>query len=61
MASSGKTSAKFAKDPMADRRASIDAMKGFKSSRFPKAAFKDSEPRESHDEFYTPHKGKVKK
>ena len=60
MASSGKTSVKFGKDPLSDRRASMEAMKSCKGS-MPKAAFKEGKVRESHDEFYSPHKGKVKK
>ncbi len=49
------TSVTFKKDPLNDRRAMVDAMKGFKGSSFPKNPFKDGKPQTATDEFYAPH------
>jgi hypothetical protein len=51
------TSVTFKKDPMKDRQAMVDSMKGFKGSSFPKNPFKDSSPKTAIDEFYSPHSG----
>ena len=55
------TSVTFKKDPMKDRQAMIDAMKGFKNSSFPKNPFKDAEPKTAIDPFYAPHAPNVKR
>jgi hypothetical protein len=51
----------FKKDPLVDRRAMIDAMKGFKNSTMPTNPFKDGKPKTAIDEFYAPHSPKVKR
>jgi hypothetical protein len=55
------TSVTFKKDPLSDRRAMIDAMKGFKNSKFPENPFKDGKPQTAIDEFYAPHAPNVKR
>ena len=55
------TSVTFKKDPMKDRQAMVDAMKGFKNSKFPANPFKDGKPQTAIDEFYAPHEPNVKR
>ena len=49
------TSVTFKKDPLNDRRAMVDKMKGFKGSEFPANPFKDGKPKTASDPFYAPH------
>jgi hypothetical protein len=49
------TAVTFKKDPMKDRQAMVEAMKGFKGSSFPKNPFKDGTPKTQIDDFYAPH------
>ena len=52
------TSVTFKKDPLNDRRAMVENMKGFKGGAFPKNPFKDGEPKTATDPFYAPHQPK---
>lgn len=58
---SNKHTADFKKDPLTDRAAMVDSMKGFKGSKYPESGFKSNKPKTAIDEFYTPFKGKVAK
>lgn len=61
MASDGKHSLNYKKDPLSDLRKTMGDLKGFKGAKVESNPWKDNEPRTSIDEFYAPHKGKVKK
>ena len=55
---SNKHSLDFNKDPMTDRSAMVDSMKGFKDSKSPKNPFGNKKPQTATDEFYSPFKGR---
>lgn len=47
----------WSKDPLTDRQKQVDAMKGFKGSKFERNPFKDAKVRQQIDPTYAPHRG----